>query len=63
MELNTSHLHLTVEELKIAAKEDVRFIIGSDAHTSDRVGDYVNGLERAEAAGVDFQRIVNIEKR
>jgi len=23
----------------------------------------VNGLERAEAAGVDFQRIVNIEKR
>lgn len=63
MELNTSHLHLTVEELKIAAKEDVRFIIGSDAHTSDRVGDYVNGLERAEAAGVDFQRVVNIEKR
>ena len=63
MEINTWHGHMTVEEIKIAAQvEDVKFIISSDAHTPNRVGDYKEGIERAAEAGLDLKRIVNIEE-
>ena len=61
MEINSRHQHLTVDEIKIAMKEDVLFIIDSDAHTPAAVGSYLGGLQRAAEAGLDFQRIVNIE--
>lgn len=63
MEINTWHMHLTTEEIMIAMKEDVKFVISSDAHTPDRVGSYLKGLERALKAGLDPERIVNIEKK
>lgn len=62
MEISTWHPNLTVEEIKIAAKYDVKFIISSDAHTSNRVGSFLGGLKRADEAGLDLDRIVNIEK-
>lgn len=62
MEINTRHCHLTVEEIKIAAKADVGFVISSDAHSPDRVGDFRSGVERALEAGLDTGRIVNIEE-
>lgn len=62
MEINMKHPHLTTEEIEIAAKEDVRFIISSDAHVPDRVGIYEGGLMRAFKAGLDPKRIVNIER-
>ena len=62
MELNTRHLHLTVDEIKIAKNYDVSFIISSDAHSPDRVGDFIGGIERAQAAGLELERIVNIER-
>ncbi len=64
MEINTWHGHLTAEEIKIAAEEkDVRFIISSDAHTPDRVGDFKEGVIRALEAGLDLSRIVNIKEK
>ncbi len=60
MEISTWHPHLTVKELEIAMKEDVRFIISSDAHKPERVGTFEGGLKRALAAGLDPERIVNI---
>lgn len=64
MEINTWHGHMTEEEIKIAAEvSDVRFIISSDAHTPERVGDFREGLERALRAGLDPARIVNIRKK
>ena len=63
MEISTWHSHLTVEEIKIAMKEDVMFIISSDAHSPERVGSFEGGLSRAVEAGLDLDRIVNIEKR
>lgn len=62
MEISTWHDHLTVDEIKIAAKTDVEFIISSDAHVPNRVGTYLGGIERAMDAGLDLSRIVNIEK-
>lgn len=64
MEINTWHGHMTEEEIRIAAQaEDVKFIISSDAHSPQRVGDFQEGVERAARAGLDLVRIVNIEEK
>ena len=63
MEINMKHQHLTEEEIRIAARYDVKFIIGSDAHVPQAVGTFQGSLARALAAGLDPDRIVNIEKK
>ena len=63
MEINTWHMHLTTEEINIAMQEDVKFVISSDAHTPNRVGSYLKGLERAFQAGLDPERVVNIKRK
>ncbi len=60
MEISTWHAHLTVEEIRIAAKTEANFVISSDAHTPGRVGSFAGGVERALEAGLDIERIVNI---
>ena len=62
MEISTWHDHLTTEEIRICMKEDVKFIISSDAHTPDRVGSFQGGLQRAFEAGLPIERIVNVER-
>lgn len=63
MEISTWHSHLTVEEIRIAMKEDVKFVISSDAHTPDRVGSFEGGLARAFEAGLPLDRIVNVVEK
>ena len=61
---NDEFWSMTEEEIRIAAEvEGVQFIISSDAHTPDRVGDFKDGVERAIRAGLDLNRIVNIRKK
>jgi putative hydrolase len=43
------------------AMTDVKFILTSDAHTPNRIGDFAAGLTLAVNAGLDVERIVNIE--
>ena len=62
MEINMKHAHLTTEEIRIAARFDVKFIIGSDAHVPEKVGEFKGSLIRALQAGLEPERIVNIEK-
>ena len=62
MEINNRHGHLSVEEIRIAAGFDVKFIIGSDAHSPSDVGGFKKALGRAMEAGLETDRIVNIEK-
>ena len=62
IEINDKHHHLTVDEIKIAAAFDVKFIIGSDAHIPARVGSFEGPLARALEAGLDPERIVNIKE-
>ncbi|MGI6751221.1 MAG: PHP domain-containing protein [Anaerovoracaceae bacterium] len=61
MEISTWHSHLTVEEIRICAKTEVKFVISSDAHSPERVGTFQGGLSRAIEAGLDMERIDNIE--
>lgn len=62
MEISTWHDHLTVDEIRIAAKTDAQFIISSDAHHPKRIGDFEGGLKRAREAGLDLSRIVNLRE-
>ena len=41
----------------------MKFILSSDAHTPDRVGDVREGIIRALKAGLDLSRIVNIKEK
>lgn len=60
MEISTWHDWLTVEGIKQAAKTDARFVISSDAHTPERIGDCIGAVDRIKAAGLDFERVENL---
>lgn len=59
LEINAKHPEFTVEELRRAADTGVSFIIGSDAHSPGRVGDFRAAVEKAEAAGISPLQILN----
>lgn len=61
LEINDSHGHLNIEEIKKVSKYNVKFIIGSDAHSVENIGNCDNSIERAVKAGLDFKRIINIK--
>lgn len=64
IELNAKKTHLDDEELaNIAAKTQVRFIIGSDAHSPDRVGEISLVEKLLSRVSVDMSRIDNIDGR
>jgi putative hydrolase len=61
LEISNSHGHLNANEIMIAAKYNVKFVINSDSHIKDNIGGYENGLKEAIKAGLDLKRIINIE--
>ena len=63
IEINVRHRHPDLEDLRIYAGYDVKFIISSDAHKPSNVGRYVRSLELAMKAGITPDRIVNIVER
>ena len=58
LEINASHVSMSCAQLREAAACGASFVIGSDAHTPGRVGDFAKAIRAAEEAGVT-QRIVN----
>ena len=60
---NSRHSHLTVDEIRRTMNFDVTYVVSSDAHKPSQVGGVEAALERAEEAGLDFGRIVNIKER
>ncbi len=63
MEISGRHKHPTVEELKEIKDIPVSFIIGSDAHRVKSIGRYTKAIKRALDAGIEIERIVNVEER
>ena len=61
IEINIRHLHPNLEDLKVYAGYDVRFIINSDAHIPGNVGRFAMSMQHALKAGISPDRIVNIE--
>ena len=60
LEINSKHSELSIESIKIAMEEDVEFIVNSDAHSPNDVGEVGAALDRAKAAGLPINRIRNI---
>ena len=63
IEISSKKKHLTDEELAKVADTGVRFIIDSDAHTVDRIGDLKLAMEQVERVGVPLDRIDNLNGR
>ena len=64
IELNSKKNHLTDEELNdIAVKTSARFIIDSDAHSKDRVGDMRLVEEQLSRLNFPIERIDNVDGR
>ncbi len=63
IELNSKKEHLTDEELSAVAATGVRFLIDSDAHTADRVGDTLRVEEQLARVGIPLGQIDNIDGR
>lgn len=63
IEINTKKRHISAEELNAMAATGVRFVIDSDAHSADRVGDTKIAEELLAAASVPLEQIDNIDGR
>ena len=63
IEINARHKHPDVNDLQIYKQYDVKFVINSDAHRPRYVGRFAESLALAMEAGIDPERIVNIQKR
>ncbi len=60
LEISASrHAFLTTEDIIIAKKYNVVFTVNSDAHMPERIGEVEGGIERAIAAGVPLETLLN----
>lgn len=62
LEINSHSSAMQAEHVKAAAKYGVKFVINSDAHRPQDVGNLSNGLRIAEEAGLDSSQIINAIK-
>lgn len=63
IEINTKKRHVSAEELNAMAATGVRFLINSDAHSADRVGDTKIAEEILSEADIPLSQIDNVEGR
>lgn len=61
LEINNKHGYLSVEDIKLAAMEEVDFYLGSDAHRPEDVGEIDGAAYRADRASLDPGRIKNLK--
>lgn len=62
LEINNNCNSLSIDEIKLCEKYDVKYMINSDSHIKHTVGSYEAGLKRAIAAGLNLEKIVNLEQ-
>lgn len=63
IEINTKKRHISSQELNLMAATGVSFIVDSDAHSADRVGDTKIAEEILAEAKIPSEQIVNIDGR
>lgn len=63
IEINTKKRHVSAEELNLMSEAGARFVIDSDAHSADRVGDTKIAEEILAEASVPPDKIDNIDGR
>lgn len=60
LEINNSHQQITVDFINVAAKTGVEFVVNSDAHDSQLVGEVDSALKLLTKADIDLNRVVNV---
>ena len=63
VEISGKKTHFTDEELAAVAVSGVRFVLNSDAHSVDRIGDVALAVEQIKRVGIPLDRIDNIDGR
>ena len=63
LELSGKKDHLSDETLSAVAATGVRFVLNSDAHSVDRIGDVERAMGHVERAGIPLSQIDNIDGR
>lgn len=62
VELNGKRINFTDEEIEIMKAEGIKFIVNSDAHTPDRVGEVNNGMNLIYKHNIPLSQVVNVDK-
>lgn len=62
IELNGKRINFTDQELLTMAEEGVKFIVNSDAHSPECVGECNNGINTIFRLNIPLSQIVNIDK-
>ena len=60
IEINNSKICFSKEEVEILLRENVKFVLSSDAHCADDVGEMTNALEFVRQYNIPLDRIVNL---
>ncbi|MBO5046671.1 MAG: PHP domain-containing protein [Clostridia bacterium] len=63
LEISGKKTHLTDEELYQVAQTGVRFVVNSDAHSVDRIGDIALAKAQIDRVGIPYTQIDNIDGR
>ncbi|WMM25978.1 PHP domain-containing protein [Tissierella sp. MB52-C2] len=61
LEISSKHSQLSVESIKLLLDMDVIYMVNSDAHRPEDVGNVENGIRKAKEANLPLDRIKNIE--
>lgn len=61
LEISSKHSELSVESIKLLLDEDVEYLVNSDAHCPDEIGNVENGIKKAKEAKLPLDRIKNIK--
>lgn len=62
IELNGKRINFTERDLTTMAEEGVKFIVDSDAHSPERVGECNQALNLIFKLGIPLSQVVNIDK-
>lgn len=62
LEINAGHGYMTVDYVKIAKAQGAKFVIDSDAHVPENVGNFRKGIEIADKAELTVSDIINAEE-
>jgi len=63
IELNGKRVFFDQQEVDIMLEEGVTFIINSDAHRPEKIGDFSLPIEFAKSHNIPFDRIVNLNQK